>query len=535
MSSLTLPVRLKLPLASGTDASQSSKNNAGGPAPSFAWSPVVLVAGGRGALHRIHSILKQVKDTSAPIIDLVCSERHLKCKLLAQLVESDQRVRWLRITAGSLAQRLSEDLNDNLGSAKPLVIVQADYGHQFDRDEWLAKDKVVGILGLEPGSDNVLLDDTDGIPGHVAVGRVCRNLGLLVHVWGFPELSDFAFDDEVEPSDETEGGLHERSTTLLSTSSVDTDDTCTLRSPSPAISTTSPTSSPLSLPLELINALTPSSHGTLSLVGSGPGHPAHLTLLALSTLHSADTIITDRLVSPQIMDLVLSLSTRSPEVKTAGKHCGRAHLAQEEIYRWTQDALGRGQNVVRLKSGDPFVFGRGGEEYLHFSRLGHPVRVIPGLSSALSAPLAGLVPVTHRRVADQVLIATGVREDGTMPSSFPPYTESRTCVFLMAMGKLEELTKVLKEKCGFPGDIGAAVIEKATWGSDGFEQEALDRLLGIFGTTVKSGAREQGVQRVVRARLDGLVKAVREKGITNHAVLVVGRVVDVLGVGVEEM
>lgn len=572
---MDLPIRLRVPLPASNDASLRGKSNAG--ARDIEWSPLpfLVLGGGSRACRAVSALLGranlQVPESNGPIIDLICSQRHLKSKELAGLVAQDSRIRWTDRKAGDLARLVQATFTSPTGQleqVRPIVIVEADYGHQFDREEWLPAD-----LKTDP------MADPDGTPGHIAFAEACRKVGLLVHVWGFPELSHFDFDEEwvsfegmegSEDAESEEGEGREGLTVARSPSrqapaaSAD-DDTRTLRSPSPpAICSLpeSPVTRPAStildnLPLDLLssslaqidtrvssasaesqttsNNTTLVRRGTLSLVGSGPGHPAHLTLLALSTLLAADTIISDRLVSPQILDLALSLSPRKPELKIAGKHCGRAHLAQEEIYKWTEEALSRGHNVVRLKSGDPFVFGRGGEEHIRFASLGHNVHVVPGLSSALVAPLAGLVPVTHRGIADQLLIATGLKEDGSMPLEFPDYSPTRTCVFLMAMGKLPDLCNVLTKTRGFPLETPAAVIEKATWGSQGLEQEALDRLLGVFcvprtGRTSGVDTGADGGQRVVRATLGTVASVSKEVGITNHAVVVVGRVVEALNV-----
>jgi len=101
-----------------------------------------------------------------------------------------------------------------------------------------------------------------------------------------------------------------------------------------------------------------------------------------------------------------------------------------------------GKSVVRLKIGDPYVFGRGGEEVLEFRRLGVEPKVIPGISSALAAPLAAGIPVTHRGIANRVVFCTGMSKEETVPD-VPPYHSEQTCVFLMAVGRLPELVEAL--------------------------------------------------------------------------------------------
>lgn len=145
----------------------------------------------------------------------------------------------------------------------------------------------------------------------------------------------------------------------------------------------------------------------------------------------------------------------------ARKVPGRADEAQDELNTWCIDALREGKTVARLKIGDPFLFGRGGEEVLFFRQHGYECTVVPGVSSSLSAPLMAGIPPTHRGVADQVLIVTGQGRGGSTPE-LPPYSANRTTVFLMAIGRLPALTAALISTAGFPADCPAAVVENAT-------------------------------------------------------------------------
>lgn len=140
--------------------------------------------------------------------------------------------------------------------------------------------------------------------------------------------------------------------------------------------------------------------GKISLIGAGPGDPELLTLKAIRLLTTpADddkskgvVVVADRLVAPEILDLLPS----TIELHVARKLPGCAELAQDEIYAWCHEGLVQGKHVIRLKIGDPFVFGRGGEEVLQFRQYGVEPEVVPGVSSAFSAPLLGGIPVTHR-------------------------------------------------------------------------------------------------------------------------------------------
>jgi uroporphyrin-III C-methyltransferase len=130
---------------------------------------------------------------------------------------------------------------------------------------------------------------------------------------------------------------------------------------------------------------------------------------AVAALRTAEVIVADRLVPAAI----LALRQPGVEIFVAKKTYGRAHKAQEELYEACLAAVKRGRRVVRLKGGDPFVFGRGGEEVLRFRRAGVDVAVVPGISSCMSGPLLGGVPVTHRGVANQFVVTTAHGRDDT--------------------------------------------------------------------------------------------------------------------------
>jgi uroporphyrin-III C-methyltransferase len=144
------------------------------------------------------------------------------------------------------------------------------------------------------------------------------------------------------------------------------------------------------------------------------------------------------------------------------RYKGCANKAQDELHQWTLDALHQGLDVVRLKGGDPFLYGRGAEEIHVFRRAGFQVEVIPGLSSSLCAPLAAGIAVTTRGVADQLLIATGHGMNDSVPRDVAPYYEGRTTVYLMSVGRIERLMDRLVSVSGYPKSTAVAVIERAT-------------------------------------------------------------------------
>eukprot|EP01134_Creolimax_fragrantissima_P004555 CFRG4555T1 len=196
--------------------------------------------------------------------------------------------------------------------------------------------------------------------------------------------------------------------------------------------------------------------GKLFLVGSGPGDPDLLTVAAYRHLTTADLVVSDRLIPQEILCLVKG------NLKIARKYPGNADAAQIELMDWCREGVFRGQNVVRLKNGDPFLYGRGGEEVNYFRRFHINPVVVPGISSCLSAPLLAGIPPTHRGIADQLLIATAHGKNDTTPD-LPPYAPNRTTIFLMSIGRLHELTEGLINTAGFPKDTPAAIVEKASF------------------------------------------------------------------------
>lgn len=195
--------------------------------------------------------------------------------------------------------------------------------------------------------------------------------------------------------------------------------------------------------------------GKITMVGSGPGDPDLLTMAAYKLLSDPSIlVISDRLVSPEILELIQG------EIKVARKLPGCAEEAQHEIYKWCKDGVDAGKHVVRLKIGDPFVFGRGGEEVLKFREFGVEPKVIPGVSAAFSAPLLGSIPVTHRGVANQVVMCTGYGRNGTSPDLIQ-YHKEQTIVFLMAVGRLRVLCERLINMAGYPSTTPVGIIQDA--------------------------------------------------------------------------
>lgn len=195
--------------------------------------------------------------------------------------------------------------------------------------------------------------------------------------------------------------------------------------------------------------------GKVILVGAGPGDPDLLTIRAARALEAADVLFYDALVDPR----VLALATRAAKF-SVGKRAGAHSVAQEAINGIMVRTARAGRNVVRLKAGDPFVLGRGGEEVLALGAAGIEVEVVPGLSSALSGPLAAGIPVTHRGVAASFVVASAVPAERfvALAEHLPP--KGTTLVVLMGLGSRELIRDTLV-RAGFSLETPAAIVAGA--------------------------------------------------------------------------
>ena len=190
---------------------------------------------------------------------------------------------------------------------------------------------------------------------------------------------------------------------------------------------------------------------TVALVGAGPGDPGLITVRGLERLRACDAVVYDRLVAGELVDEAPADALRIP----------RDGLSQRQIEQLLA-ALGRqGLDVVRLKGGDPFVFGRGGEEALALAEAGIPFEVVPGVSSIAAVPAAAGIPVTHRGVADTVTIATGHAADGSPPDYASLAAAGGTLVLFMGLARLRELADGLIS-AGKAADTPAAVVSRGS-------------------------------------------------------------------------
>jgi uroporphyrinogen III methyltransferase/synthase len=233
---------------------------------------------------------------------------------------------------------------------------------------------------------------------------------------------------------------------------------------------------------------------TVYLVGAGPGDPGLISVRGLDLVRRADVIVHDRLGAPSL----LSEARPDAVLINAGKAPGRPTMTQEEIDACLVEHGRRGQLTVRLKGGDPFVFGRGGEEALALAAAGVPFEVVPGITSAIAAPAFAGIPVTHRGLAAQFTVVTGHEEPGKEQSELDWDVLARfggTLVLLMGVGRLEAIAASLMAAGKDPETPCA---------------------------TVASGT--MAAQRTVRAPLHRLAAAVQEAGIRPPAVTLIGPV-----------
>ena len=178
---------------------------------------------------------------------------------------------------------------------------------------------------------------------------------------------------------------------------------------------------------------------SVTLVGAGPGDPDLLTVGGLKALRSADAVLYDALSSDA---LLAEVPAHAPRIYV-GKRCGRHALKQPDINALLIATARRHGHVVRLKGGDPFVFGRGGEEVAALHRAGIPARVIPGVSSAIAAPALAGVPLTHRGVSRGFWVLTATTKDHTLPPDIEAAARSgATVVILMGTRCIAQIAKV---------------------------------------------------------------------------------------------
>ena len=199
--------------------------------------------------------------------------------------------------------------------------------------------------------------------------------------------------------------------------------------------------------------------GHVSLVGAGPGDPGLLTRTAMARLRAADFVLYDALVDQRI----LRYAKRARRFYV-GKRAGRHAMTQTAIQALMIRTARRGRRVVRLKGGDPFVFGRGGEEALALQQAGVPFDVVPGISSAIAAPSAAGIPVTHRGVASAFLVVSGHEEAAFASAIAQLQPNGVTVVVLMGLGRAAAIACQLIDRGWSRGTPAAVVVDASNPG-----------------------------------------------------------------------
>ena len=252
--------------------------------------------------------------------------------------------------------------------------------------------------------------------------------------------------------------------------------------------------------------------GQVSLVGAGPGDPGLLTRAAVARLRAADLVLYDALIDARILKFA-----RRAQKFFVGKRAGRHAVTQTAIHALMIRAARGGRRVVRLKGGDPFVFGRGGEEALALQHAGIPCEVVPGVSSAIAAPALAGIPVTHRGVASAFLVVSGHEEDAFASAIAGLEPNGVTVVVLMGLGHSAAIASRLIDGGWSRGTPAAVIVDASratqeTWRGT-LEQLASDAVClesSGAGTIVIGEVVHVGTQaQVLRARLQPEIRSAR--------------------------
>lgn len=231
------------------------------------------------------------------------------------------------------------------------------------------------------------------------------------------------------------------------------------------------------------------------LIGTGPGDIEYLTLRAVRAIGSCDVLLVDDLVNRQ----VLQFASPNCKILSVGKKPGKHSITQVEIEELFLRELELGKIVGRLKGGDPFVFGRGGEEIIMLAQKNISFEIVSGITAGIAAPAALGIPITHRGMAQSATFVTGHSCDAASKPKWKALVDSgSTLIIYMGVARLEPIAQVLQE-CGMPGTMPAALIENATL----------------------------ACQRSIRTTLGSLVKESSEHAISAPSIVIIGAVVSI--------
>lgn len=234
--------------------------------------------------------------------------------------------------------------------------------------------------------------------------------------------------------------------------------------------------------------------GKVSLVGAGPGDPELLTLKAVRLLKQADVVLYDRLVSAGILDMIPDGVAQIAVGKAPGHHC----VPQEQINEVIVSLARTGRHVVRLKGGDPYMFGRGGEEILALRQYGISHEVVPGITAASGSSAYSGIPLTHRGISRRVQFLTGhFKNDEVLDVNWQKVADPQsTLVIYMGLSNIDEIINSLIA-AGLPAETPAALVENATTGR----------------------------QRRVITHIDKLAHSVKQHAVQAPAIIIIGEVV----------
>ncbi len=196
--------------------------------------------------------------------------------------------------------------------------------------------------------------------------------------------------------------------------------------------------------------------GKVFLVGAGPGDPELLTLKAVRVLRSAEVVLHDDLVGTGVLDVI----PKTAQVHNVGKRCGRPSMTQNEINALLVAVGSLGLQVVRLKGGDPLIFGRAGEELEALRAAGIPVEIIPGVSSALAAAAAAQIPVTHRELSSALVFLAGHHAKGQRPDGFIESLSPKMTYAIYMPGYDYAVMSARLVKGGLPSDTPCAIVSQ---------------------------------------------------------------------------